>query len=83
MIIISHITYRPRPLKQAWAVPSSCGWRFLSWKGPCQVGSMSRLLSLLLKTSHRTVPVSNFILCGVILNDVATLFERLRKPVGP
>jgi len=83
MIIISDITYRPRPLKQVRAVPSYCGWRFLSWKGPCQVGSVSRLLSLLLKTSHRPEPVSNFILCEVILNFVATQFERLRKPVGP
>jgi len=83
MIIISDITYRPRPLKQVWTVPSYCGWRFLSWKGPCQVGSMSRLLSPLLKTSHRPITVSNFILFEVIFNDVATQFERLRKPVGP
>jgi hypothetical protein len=41
MIIISDITYRPRPLKQVWAVRSYCGWRFLSWNIPCQVGSMS------------------------------------------
>jgi hypothetical protein len=83
MIIISDITYRPRPMKQVWAVLSYRGWRFLSWKVTCQVGSMSRLLSHLLETSHRPVPVSNFILCEVILNDVATQFERLRKPVGP
>jgi hypothetical protein len=83
MVIISYITYRPRPLKQVWAVPSYCGWRFMSWKGLCQVVSVSRFLLLLLKTSHRPEPVSNFILSEVILNFVAIQFERLRKPVGP